>query len=525
MYIVNQSLKCINSCPGLTCEFFNRVVEWCMGGEPQVKESVRGDENLVQLEGRVIETDVTLESGVRNRKEPVVHQEPLQKIVNSFIPKSSVYNDLTVPEDPQLREENNSEYYEGDPLKNREIEQLKARSKNQPAARRSRQFDSGKSRPGQLKEETSRVRQRINFVNLEEIRRARGDTGTLRMLLKGSIAECLRLFIKAGRDGDVITQIELALAFSLMRKHKDQNKDVIEFQPSGIMGCSYYSRQFEPCPFNTVWDIAYGKKDCFANKEGKGTQAIKRAAELGYLPAILEQKYQEWQGCTNSYGFASSLTPYVGKGFGCLDYQFGLALKNGSITGSSPYYAGMVWMEHSLGIKILYSANQPLESFIESDDRAKDLCKKDTGKYYLDGFLHLSDGGILALSEEAWTNFRGSFMSDKHVIPTSYLLCYEMDKIIDIMNKFQIEISEAKDVTESLPMDTNTIIVSEEGTEIGQISVCLKMNKLEICESMKDDEEIQILIDFIKDAMTRGVSAASVCSCIDKVKRAQYSEI
>lgn len=507
MYIVNQCLRCVSDIPSVTCGFCNRAVECCTKGKSQAKVKDHSDEDQVHIEDRDIKFDDTSKP-----ISPIDDKQPRRRLLqvnDESQPQKSIANSQTSPEVRQ--------YYEGDPLINFEIKKKRQKfAECKLSARGSRKLEQLKKEIKSLIEKTNQVKQRINFITLEKIKCTAGDIGQIRILLQGSVAECLRLFVEAEQAGDVITQIQLVWAFDAMCKDKDQDKDLSQLM--AIKDDKCYSGAFNPLPFDHVCDIAFAKDDGFAVKEGKGAQALKKAIELNYFPAILLNAYQKWEGDTNCYGFANELATYVGKGSKFLDYSFGKALKNGSVSGSAPYYAGMFWMESSLGIKVMYAnTNQSLDSFLLKDDRLQDKYRKEKG-YYCDGFMHMSDGAVLASSQQDWLDFKTKLINGQHGLPTSYSLPHQMNAIADLMNEFQMGVKEkgSSDTAELGHIDgTSTIIVYENGEVIGEISVFLKTS--EICKSMDDDDEIQPLIDFVKDSMIRGVSATSICSWINNV--------
>lgn len=488
MYIDSKCIGCGNAVPyvrGVACGFCNRVVECSNESRPQVKEKNNSDLGFIQISCREVNIPENYSPALDPKSDSEMMAKPLE-----------------------LAE--GIEYSVGDPLLNYRIKAEKKRLKKnrQAGGRALRNIPRIEGNIIKLEQENQGVKQRINFVKLEQIQSARGDIQKIKLLFKGSSAECIRLFVKAVETDDAVSQMQLAWAFDLICKKKNYNP---------------FSKEFSP--IIQALKVAFPEKDDRVVFREKKAQIIKKAAECGYLPAIFEQICQEWEMFGKDYGFANQLAPHVGKGHELLDYCFGMALKNNSIKGSKPYYVGMYWMECSLGITVKCAGpNESLDSFFRSG-ASIETWNLDDLKYQLDGFFHLSDETILAPSEEDWFNFKTQkLLNAKNDDPISYTLPYEMDEIAGIMERFDIRIVQkeagGKDFDQR---DVSGIILYESDEQIGEISISLKT--LEIFDSIEDDSEIQPLVNFIKDAMTKRVSATSICSWLDKVSRAPLAKL
>lgn len=182
-------------------------------------------------------------------------------------------------------------------------------------------------------------------LHLDAVRDARGDVNEIRLLLKGNVETCHRLFREAEKEGDVVTQIQLSHALLGMKWGKDDTKDFSSLLVGDLEKFSYYPREF--ALFNLAYDQAMGVESDWRTGKARGVETFRLAANRGYLPAFLELMHKEWKGNASSYGFAAQLRPFVGKGDRQLDYYFGQALKNGCQIGSEQYYEGLYWMNRS----------------------------------------------------------------------------------------------------------------------------------------------------------------------------------
>src|SRR5262249_47987226 len=149
------------------------------------------------------------------------------------------------------------------------------------------------------------------------------DINEIRLLLKGSLETCYKLFRKAVEEGDAISQIQLSHASWGIKWGKDQEKDFSSFVYSDLEQFSYFPRDY--LLFNTVYNEAMGEQFDWEIHKARGHEIFRRAADLGYLPAVLELKATEWKFNIDSYGFAVQLRPFVGQGDRVLDYYFGRA--------------------------------------------------------------------------------------------------------------------------------------------------------------------------------------------------------
>ena len=180
-------------------------------------------------------------------------------------------------------------------------------------------------------------------VGLTSVRDTRGNINEIRLLLKGNVETCYRLFREAVEEGDAVTQIQLSHALFGIKWGKDQEKDFSSLVVLDLEEFSYYPRAF--ALFNSAYDEAMGLEIDRKRNKARGIETFAKAADQGYLPAVLELKHTKWKWNSDSYGFAVQLRPFVGKGDKRLDYYFGKALKNGCQRGTERYYEGLYWME------------------------------------------------------------------------------------------------------------------------------------------------------------------------------------
>lgn len=557
MYVINQCLRCVSAVPSVTCGFFNRIAECCTRGEGerQVNQQIVDDSVMVQLENRIVSSsDVSLQT--EKDKEESQHDlekrsdESKSQKSDAGTEKSPVSNELSLntegdegvrrrlknAEDQSKSQKSISaqtlasksevlsetpQYFIGDPLIIRRIEKCKA---DKP--RRGQEF-TRKNRELESLLEANKCKQRISFVSLRQIKDAGGDIKKIRMLLQGSSAECLRLFKEAGEKDDVIAQIQLSWAIHFMDREDDRKKDFSKLGLNDLKDVNCYPKNvLLSCPFDKTWEIAFKQPHGFGVKNGKGAEAIKKAAERGYLPAILEHNHDKWQGCSNSYVFANQLAPHVGKGFEFLDYCFGRALKNGSFPGSEPFRAGIYWMECSLGIKVKFAK---IESIEDNDDFAAYECSN----YYCDGFVHMTNGDIFAPSKEFWLNYKEGLTKDKYGDPSAYIIPHNdgMNVVLSMMDDYEVNIScndpSGEEKVSKTPLTVYLSQVDEDdervSNEIGKITTLLDPFSIHV--SMDDDSEMfQPLVHFITLSMERKVSANSVCLWIQRALKIREEE-
>lgn len=245
-------------------------------------------------------------------------------------------------------------------------------------------------------------------LSLEAIKSANGNINEIRLLLKGDKDECYRLLREAIAQDDAVIQIQLSYALVGIEWGDDKNRDFSSAVASDLEDYLYYPRGFYS--FNEAYDDALSLEFDLHEHDKRGAETFKKASALGYLPAVIELLYIEWAGKTASSEFALAfalvLQPYVGKGDKYLDYDFGLALKNGSPNGSELYYEGMYWMEISLGNDVKYPReNESFEKFKSWYCTYKDLISMFDD---YDGLRHLSSGVILAPSRQFWLDFKAA---------------------------------------------------------------------------------------------------------------------
>lgn len=348
-------------------------------------------------------------------------------------------------------------------------------------------------------------------VDLEAIKGVNGNIREIRLLLRGNVDACLRLFREAIEQDDVVTQIQLSYAWYGMRRGKDKDRDFFDLVVNDLEDIYYYFSEFGL--FSSAYNEALSLKIDVCEHKKRGIEAFKKASDLGYLPAVLELSCTKWslQIDHNSYGLAVELRPYLGKGDKHLDYYFGGALKNGSAMGSKLFYEGMYWQEMSLGYDVKYpSDDESFKSFIYRYQESENLFIGNC--YSLDGLYHVSFSDvrrdvILAPSKAAWEDFKDEkFKNIECALPESYFFDYDVEQIRHILNYYKIRCFVTGGFVENNRW-VSIICLSADRNDIGKISVY--EDTFEIYASIKD-ENIQPVIDFVENIMKRCGSAESV---------------
>ncbi|MEN9343623.1 MAG: hypothetical protein RLZZ453_410 [Chlamydiota bacterium] len=354
-------------------------------------------------------------------------------------------------------------------------------------------------------------------VTLEQISNTCGNINKMRMLLQGNLTTLKNLLEAAEKKGDAIVRIQLSHAFLGMKWGNDSLKNFSILKVEDLEEFDYYP----------------GKGNYF-NSEVESQnmnwrQTFITAAKLGYLPAVLELKYNEWpEDSYATYGFAVALQSFVGKGNKMLDYYFGLALKNGSQIGSPLYYEGMRWMHQSHGICVKYPENnQPFEEFIRGY-QSPDYMNCD---HRLDGLYHLGKKVILAPSKIVWETFvREKLANVQCAPPESHCVKYDGKEICRLLNENTIAFNRMHAFVDSTTEGTDfecpggqirhgfwivSFVVYENRREIGRISV--QHNNLKIHETFKNTR-LQPVINFIENVMTRTGSPKSTVFWLNHIK-------
>lgn len=339
----------------------------------------------------------------------------------------------------------------------------------------------------------------------------KGDINEIRFLLKGDQSKCIELFKEAFSQGDVVSQIELSQALLGMKWGKDQNKDFSSLQIESLDSYPLYPHDYKA--FELMYEDAYGEDIGWREREEIAFQAFKKAADLNYLPAVLELLHTQWKMNTESYGFAAELRPYVGKGNDAIDYYFGKALKNGTAIGSKLYYEGMYWMEKSLGVSVKYpEINQSFEAFKDYYIRYENVIST---YYSHDGFMHIGSV-LLAPSEKAWSDFKKQKLENITISSLeSFMFPHDMEKLKEILDRTKIGGVVTGEFVKSDATDqegfwlSSLNLFNNRSEEIGIISV--REDTFEIYQTIKD-EELQVVIDFIENIMKRSGCASSAYS-------------
>ncbi len=159
------------------------------------------------------------------------------------------------------------------------------------------------------------------------------------------------------------------------------------------------------------------------------------AAKKGFLPAILWLKQQEWTRNRDS-AFAATLYPFVNKGCVALDYQFGLALRDGFVRSSTTFYEGMCWIEKTFGFDVRYDACD-VRPAINPNGKPSPIGRleidRTSGRQYashavhftLDGLMHIVGTNVIyAPAIEHWEEFKRTKLAplrDKPFDPAVFL--------------------------------------------------------------------------------------------------------
>lgn len=328
-------------------------------------------------------------------------------------------------------------------------------------------------------------------MNLDAIRSAKGDINAMRMLLKGNLEACLRLFRAAVAEADVTTQIQLSYALHGMELGKDATKDFSLLHVTHLETFDYSGRGFGL--FSTAYDRAMRVISTWTESEDRAAETFRLAARHGYLPAVLEHLYAEWDNKIDSdyldhketYGFAVQLRPFVGQGNKDLDFLFGSALKNGCQRGSKLYYEGFYWMNQSVGNEIVAFPREG-ESFEAFKWR---YSQTNADFYELDGFGH-AGSLVLAPSRETWEMFVKKKLGDVSIAPIeSYLFAYD-PKTLQLLLGDKIIVS-------TPDLDTITLSSRAENKPIAEISVGGSIKIHQPCE------HLQLAIKFIQNVFAR----------------------
>lgn len=350
---------------------------------------------------------------------------------------------------------------------------------------------------------------------------ARGDINQIRMLLKGNVELCKKLFKEAVNEDDAITQIQLSYAYAGIKQGNDDTKDFSSLTIGDLETFFYYPAEFEL--FNTAYDMLMEVKSDWKTSETRSLETFRIAASRGYLPAFLELKHKAWKQHQNWYCFAVQLRPFIGKGDRFLDYYFGQALKNGCPIGSALYYEGLYWMnESSGGTFVKYPKNgDSFEDFknkylTSSCDVFLSKYDQDQSKYYEhDGFVHVGTSVVLVPSKEAWDNLVKGIQKYVTFSPKEfYIFKHPLEDLASLLNKYKITVTstnstinpELKDRFENV----SSLIIYKEGKEIGKISV----KKGSVIQTFKN-KDIQPIIDFVENIMTKTGSADSARSWLE----------
>ncbi|MBA3239147.1 MAG: hypothetical protein H0T62_12475 [Parachlamydiaceae bacterium] len=153
------------------------------------------------------------------------------------------------------------------------------------------------------------------------IKNAKNDINEIRMILKGDVEKCYKLFKNAVYKEDVITQIALSQAIFGMKWGKDETKDFSKIVKKNLEDFSYFADDGF-ARFNFVFNHVMKIESNWKTNEERGFKIFRLAANRGSLTAFLELKHIEWRRNTENYGFAVQLRPFVSQGEKPLDYCF-----------------------------------------------------------------------------------------------------------------------------------------------------------------------------------------------------------
>lgn len=378
-------------------------------------------------------------------------------------------------------------------------------------------------------------------VDLAAIRAKNGNINEIRMLLKGDVQTLYSLFREAVEEGDAITEIVLSYALFGIKWGKDRLRDFRATRLSDLEEFEFYPRNF--ALLNIAYDAAFESFSTPLEQTIRGVETFVKAIDLNFLPAILEFHHAFWYDKFASFGFATSLRPFVGKGDKQLDYFFGLALKDGSLIGSPMYYEGLYWIEKSKGLTVKYP--QKTESF-ESFAREYMIDEKVAFRTYfpvneelwiLKAALEPSKDEILAASREVFEDFKQDKLSKVKIAPPEgYKFQLNISEIITLIKEYNISIkpgyyffidsgkSSEDQVYEGRPLrdyGRNVIWIFEEKKILGLISV--DENTFTINKTLRHSN-IQPIIDFVENIMTRSGSAYSVSMWLSHIYNISSSE-
>ncbi len=364
--------------------------------------------------------------------------------------------------------------------------------------------------------------------DLDVIRDARGNIDEIRLLLKGNIEVCQRLFKEAVEKRDVISQIQLSQAYFAIKWGKDQEKDFSSLSIHDLEKFFYYPKDF--ALFKYVYNEIMGVGGDSKRLYSIAFETFSLAADMGYLPAVLELKATQWKLSLDSYGFAVQLRPFVGNGDKQLDYYFGLALKAGSPFGSEHYYEGLYWQETSCGIYVKYPKEG--QSFEEFKRRyiQSEIGSELVSEY--DGLLHIGSSIVLAPSREAWETFKREKLTDVKIANLdSYIFAYDPEEIKILINQYKISFSEEElfikdpvkgyelmlyDGTSGHGFCVSCLSIFEGDKKIDEISV--RKDVREIHQTFREPR-IQPIIAFIENVMIRSGSAKAAYSWLRKITK------
>jgi hypothetical protein len=365
---------------------------------------------------------------------------------------------------------------------------------------------------------TSEICGECKTVNLAMIGEAKGDINGIRMLLKGDMETCLKLFREAIAAEDAILQIQLSQAYYGMKWGKDEEKDFSSLTVKALENFEYYPREF--VLFNRVYDLAMSLESDWKVHETRGLEIFTKAAALGYRPAILELEKAKWRSRSDSYGFAVQLRPFVGQGDKQFDFFFGRALKNGSQIGSELYYEGLYWIERSDDTFLKYPRKG--ESF--DDFKSRYIKFEDVFNTYYDqdGFLHVGGSVVLGPSKEAWEVFKKDKLAAVKISPLeAFQVEYNEEEIRSLMSTHNISMVCTSSFVEHPTQGhsvkgwhgesyhgfrIHSLAIYSGKNNIGEVSV--QEDTFEIYQTI-DNPKIRPLISFIENVMRKSGSASS----------------
>lgn len=360
----------------------------------------------------------------------------------------------------------------------------------------------------------------LKLVNPFMIKETQGSINGLRVIFKGDNKACLKLFKEAVLQGDSINQIRLSQSFYGMKWGNDLKKDFSNLNADDLEEFAYYPRDF--ILFNSVYDKTMNKEFNSTEHDLRGHETFLKAANEGYLPAILELVDHDWGHNINNYGFAVQLRPFVGKGDKLLDFYFGRALKKGCRIGSELYYEGMYWM-NSYGIPVKFpSKNQSFKEFVKHYVRFEDVYNT---YYEHDGFYHVGPAVVLAPSIETWETFyKEKIENCKIASLESYQFNHDLEEITCLFDKYKIRFFRTGKYIKPLELTNEGFWVDSlsayfNDKSIGKISV--REDTFEIYQTL-DEPTLKPMTEFIEYVMKRSGSASSAYSWLDHLQTISY---